>query len=81
MSHKPRDLQPDLPGLPGRPPRELVVNGPELETTLAELRNRGAILEALETVPGCNGQWRLRLRWPAHWRCQLPPLPAKAGGT
>ncbi len=63
MSHNPRDPQPDLPGLPSPRPHELVVNGPELEATLADLRNQGAILEALETVPGCNGQWRLRLRW------------------
>ena len=90
MSHTPRNPQPDLPaptrqaglpGLLGPRPRDLVVNGPELETTLTVLRNQGAILEALETVPGCNGQWRLHLRWLAHGRCQLPPLPAKVGGT
>ncbi len=81
MSHNPPHPQPDLSGLPRPRPRELVVNGPELDTTLAELRSQGAILEALETVPGCNGQWRLRLRWLAHGRCQLPSLPAKVGGT
>lgn len=79
MSHKPRDPQPDVPGLPGPRPRVIVVNGRELDATLADLQNQGAILEALETGPGCNGQWRLQVRWAAHGRCQLPPLPAKAG--
>lgn len=55
--------QPELPGLADARPRELVVSGPELDETIVHLRLQGARVWALETVRGCNGQWRLRLHW------------------
>ena len=44
-------------------PRELLVSGPELNETIAHLKQQGARVWALETARGCTGQWRLRLHW------------------
>jgi Mg-chelatase subunit ChlD len=57
----------ELPAVTDGRPREIVTrDSREYFETLAKLREQGAVIEAISTVPQHNAAWRITVRWPAN---------------
>jgi hypothetical protein len=44
-------------------PCEMTVAGADLKATVAQIESQGGVVFSIETPPGQNGTWKLRISW------------------